>query len=214
MSGKSGAFSHYLGEEEHYILEEGASISQLARIFQKDKRNVASAVKGLKPVGERMGFPIYKLSEAAGRLAIPDEARIIESIQRLKPHQLPVKLQKEFWDAARSRQRYLEDQKDLWRTNVILEALLQTFKTFRTSCHLLVDHVERQTELSERQREIIIGLSDDLLSEVQRSLITNSVFSEYSNSVSNDDEIADLNNFIASIGPTDNYDEYDDGLGE
>ena len=68
--------------EERLILSEGASVSQMGAIFKKDNRTVAAAIKGLPSVGERMGFPIYDLGDAAGRLSTPDEARLIEILKK------------------------------------------------------------------------------------------------------------------------------------
>lgn len=196
-AGKSGAAKHQKTAEEKLILEEGVSLSQLSRIFSKDKRTISAVLKGLTPCGERMGFPIYNLADAASRLSVPDENRVIEIIKRLKPSQLPVKIQKEFWDSARSRQRYLEDQGDLWRTDDIVEALLEAFKTFRQSVLLMSDAVARETELTDKQRRIINELTDVLLVDVSKSLLEDPEFAKIGNVLTRDheeEEIEDIFN--------------------
>ncbi len=197
--GKSGAAKHQQTEEEKLIMEEGVSLSQLGRIFAKDKRTVSATLKGLTPCGERMGFPIYNLADAASRLAVPDEDRVIEIIKRLKPSQLPVKIQKEFWDSARSRQRYLEGQGDLWRTDDIIDALLEAFKTFRQSVNLMSDVVARETEITDKQRRIINELSDTLLVEVRRSLLEEPVFAEIGNVLTRDSEEEDIEDIFDQL---------------
>jgi transposase len=213
--GKTGAAAHTRSTEERLILAEGVSISQLAQIFSRDKRTVSNLIRGLRPVGERMGYPVFDLGEAAGRLAEPDDSMILDSIKKLKPTQLPVKLQKEFWDAARSRQRYLEDQADLWRTQDIVDALIEVFKQFKQGCNLMSDAVARETDLTVKQRTIINDLTDSLLDGVRRSLFEDSKFSEFTNVYAHDDA-DDLTKLFDTIGDAEeSYDdetyEYDEG---
>jgi hypothetical protein len=143
------------------------------------------------------------LAEVAGRIAVPDDNRVIEIIKRLKPVQLPVKIQKEFWDAARSRQKYLEDQNELWRTNVIVEAMLEVFKSFKQGCNLMADTVERETELTPKQRQIINELTDALLVGVQKAMFEDSKFAEYTNVFGQDHDPDDLEKLFDAVELTD-----------
>ena len=194
---------HKISEHEKSLIEDGVSLSQLGQIFRKDKRTISTALRGLRPSGERHGYPIYNIGEAAARLAVPDDNRIIETIKRLKPTQLPIKLQKEFWDAARSRQKYLEDQHELWRTSTIVEALLEVSKAFKQGCNLMSDAVERETELSPKQRQIINELTDALLVGVQKALFEDSQFAEFTNVYSQDHDADDLEKLFDDIDLTD-----------
>jgi hypothetical protein len=209
--GQTGAAKHHASEAEKMLIEDGASLSQLGRIFRKDKRTISVALRGLKPSGERMGYPIYNIGEAAARLATPDEGRVVETIKRMKPSQLPIKIQKEFWDAARSRQKYLEDQHELWRTRDLVDALLEVFKSFKQGCLLMADAVERETDLSPRQRDIVNELTDALLVGVQKSLFENPKFTEITNVYDRDhDQTDDLEKLFDAIELTDEDFEFDD----
>lgn len=158
------------------MLYEGVSIGELSEIFRYDKRKVSSLLGGLQPCGKRHGYPVYDLAEAASRLARPTDEQIIDVLQRLPVNRLPVHLQKEFWDAQRSRQAYEENAKDLWRTDQVFEALVEVFRTVKTSAVLFVDAVERETELTAKQREVIMQLVDDLLADIHSRSVGNPKF--------------------------------------
>ena len=162
-------------------LFEGVSQGVLAQIFHYDSRKVAKMLAGLEPCGERNGYPIYDLAEAASRLAIPSEKQIIEAIRRMPVNKLPVSLQKEFWDAQRSRQVFEENAKDLWRTEQVFDAIVEIYRVVKTSAMLFVDAVARETELSEKQRALIEQLTDDLLATIHDKSLESPVFAKVRN---------------------------------
>lgn len=157
-------------DESRGIIYEGCSLSQLAAIFDLDNRDIARKLHGLSPCGERMGYPIYKLSEAAVYLVPPNKRDIADAIKRMSPKDLPPALTKEFWAGQHARLKFEEDQGDLWRTADVIETLSEVFKTMRMSILLMRDQVERQDELTDRQRDIIQSLIDGVLNELADSL--------------------------------------------
>lgn len=158
-------------DETRAIIYEGCSLSQLATIFDLDNREIARKIHGLGPCGERMGYPIYKLADAAVYLVPPNKRDISDAIKRMSPRDLPPSLTKEFWAAQQARANFEEDQGDLWRTGEVVEVLGEVFKTSRMSLLLMRDQVERQSELTDQQRDIIQALIDGVLNEMSNSLV-------------------------------------------
>lgn len=157
-------------DETRAILYEGCSLSQLSTIFDSDNREVARRLRNLEPCGTRMGYPIYKLADAAALLVAP-QGDIEEVIKKMSPKDLPPSLTKEFWAGQHARLKFEEDQGDLWRTTYVIEKLSEMFKTLRMSILLMQDQVERQTTLTDQQRDIIRGLTDGVLNDLADSLI-------------------------------------------
>lgn len=163
------------------MLYEGVSISTLAELFHLDKRKVSKLIAGVEPAGERKGFPIYRIADVAPRLTVPSEQQLMETLRRMPMQKLPVQLQKEFWDAARSRQTYEENAKDLWRTEVVVTAFTDLLKTVRTSITLMQDMVARETELTEKQRQLIEGAADSLLEDLHARITNHPAFEDMKN---------------------------------
>jgi hypothetical protein len=167
---KRGIQAKTMDEETKALLYEGASLGQLSTIFDLDNREIARKLHGLQPVGERVGYPIYSLKEAAAYLVTP-KGDIEDRLKKMDPKDLPPQLQKAFWGALTERLKYEESQGDLWRTADVIETLGEAFKTLRMSVLLMQDQVERQSELTERQRDIIRGLTDGLLNNLADALV-------------------------------------------
>ena len=158
-------------EESRGIIYDGASLSQLANIFDLDNREIARKIHGVAPCGERMGYPIYRIKDVAPFLVPPSPDEVANAIKRMSPRDLPAALTKEYWLAQQARANFEEDQGDLWRTSDVMQVFGEVFKVSRMSLLLMRDQVERQTELTEKQRTIIIGLIDGVLGTMRKSLI-------------------------------------------
>ncbi len=152
------------------MLFDGASISQLATLFKKDKRDVTKQIAGLRACGKRQGNPIWHVREAAQYLVEPI-GDIEEKIKRMHHRDLPPMLLKEFWNGQNARLKFEEEQGDLWRTDKVLEHYATAFKALRTEILLMADAVDRTAELSDRQREIIREMTDGLLKNLRKTLV-------------------------------------------
>lgn len=170
------------------MLYEGCTVTQLAEIFRMDKKKCSSLLAGLEPSGERQGFPIYSLFHAASRLATPSERQLMNTLERMSPSKLPTHLQKEFWDARRSRQQYEENARDLWRTHTIVEFIVGILKTVRDSVTVMEDVVARESDLTTKQRQIIQQLVDDLLADIEQRMRDTDVFKQHLNSLGQDED--------------------------
>lgn len=162
--------AHERTENERKTLYEGASISELALLFGKDKRKVAELIHEVLPSGTRAGHPVFPVAEAARYLVDP-VVDVEAWIRKLRPNDLPPFLQKEFWSAQRQRQQYELAQGNLWETGDVQMVLGEAFKSLKASVRSWSDVIERQTGLSEDQKNIIQRLSDNMLSELQRQLV-------------------------------------------
>jgi hypothetical protein len=157
-------------EETKAILFEGASVSQLGRLFSHDNRTIAKKIQGMRPTGMRAGHPIYSVAEAARFLVVP-HGDFEDTIRKMRPEELPPALQKEFWSALQARQKFEEDRGDLWRTADVIAHYSEVFMALRTTLLLMSDTVERSVELSERQRSIIQNAVDTAMHELYKNLV-------------------------------------------
>lgn len=163
-------------DETKALLFEGASISQLGRLFGMDNRNVASKIHAVDPVGRRAGNPIYAVKDVAPylvetQLDINDIEVVIAYVRKLNHTNLPKMLTKEFWAAMTAKQRYEENAGDLWRTENVVEAYSQLVNTIRMPLVLAIDTVQGEVELSDRQRKIMTAIIDNLLGELSNAVV-------------------------------------------
>lgn len=159
-----------LTEEEKLVIYEGASVSMLGELFGMDNRDITRKLAKLKPCGQRNGWPIYKIGEAAAYLVEP-VIDIETYIKTLKPADLPTALQDAYWKGQLSKQRWEENAKHLWRTEAVMSVFTETFKTIRQNLMLFSDAVEAKTGLTEEQRATIEGMTDGVLDELRRALL-------------------------------------------
>lgn len=147
----------------------GLPITALANMFRTSRQNVRRKLAGIKPVGDRHGDPIYDIAEAAQCLVKP-QVDLAAYIKTLRPVDVPVALQKQFWDGQNGRLKYMEEAGDLWRTAKVQYLIGELFKLIRQRVQLLADTVERQTGLTDAQRKIITGISDAMLIDLSHTI--------------------------------------------
>jgi hypothetical protein len=161
-----------LGRDEKAHIFRGAAISHLAAMFEMNPKTVRAKIEtaGVKPTGTRGGYDTYKVKDVAPFL-VKFAGDIEQYLRKMHPSDLPPLLQKEFWNGLRARQQYELAQGDLWRTADVIEHFGETFKVLRMNLLLLSDAVERETALSERQREIVKSRIDGALEQIRVSLV-------------------------------------------
>ena len=159
-------------EQTTAIVYQGASLMQLAGLFNMDLADIRAKITGVvEPCGERRGHPIYKVKEVAPYLVSP-AYDIDEFIQKMTVADLPTFLRKEYWAGMRSRQLYEKEAAELWPTSKVVEVVSMLLKTIRMSMLLARESVERETELTSRQRAIITRIVDNALEEAHASTVT------------------------------------------
>ncbi len=160
-----------LDEESSAMLFQGISLSQATTIFKMDIRDIKAKIEGrVRPCGERRQNPIYQIRELAPYLTKP-AYDMDEFIQRMSIADLPMMLRKEYWAARRSKQLYELAAAELWKTSDVVDMVSTLFQTIRMSMLLTREAVERETELSPRQREIMTRLIDSALEEAHAKTI-------------------------------------------
>jgi len=167
---KPGLGAKAMDDDGRSMLYDGCSKSQLGTLFGIDKRDIDEKIRDVPPSGERMGYPVWRIKDVAPYL-VPAQGDFEAAIKKMSPKDLPALLQKEFWAAQHARLKFEEDQGDLWRTADVIERLSVIFKTLRMNLLLVNDQVERQTQLNDKQREIIQGLIDSTLNQLADSLV-------------------------------------------
>lgn len=167
-------------------MQEGVSCTFLAEAFHVSPHVVRRKLNSLKPVGERGGDPIYDLAEAAQYLVKP-RVDLAAYIKNLRPQDVPVALQKQFWDSQNGRLKYMQEAGELWRTEAVQHLVGDLYKLIRQRVQLLADTVERQTGLTDEQRRIIMAISDNMLIDLSASI--KEAFTEYEQQHSERDDV-------------------------
>lgn len=159
-------------DESRSIIYEGATLVQLGAIFKMDHRKLVRKLQdgNIKPCkltrnARGQTVELYAIAEAAQVLVSP-VVDIEQYIKSMHHSELPKMLTKEYWAGQRSRQIYEENEGVLWRTEKVVEEVGELMKLFKMNTLLLNDAVERQTELTDRQREIIRSLTNGTLKDL------------------------------------------------
>lgn len=153
------------------VLYDGANLSQLGSLFRMDHRVLVEKLTkgGCKPTGVRNGVDIYAVHEVAPYLVKP-AYDIEEYVKRMHHNDLPKHLTKEFWAGLRSRQDYMQKAGDLWATARVVEVIGGIMKLIKMSARLTADQVHRQSELTDRQRQLVRSQLDSMLEEAYRTI--------------------------------------------
>lgn len=155
----------------------GVTAAWLATAFEMPEPTVRyrlrnCPVKTNKTRGTKMQVHLYDLKTAARYLIAPAYSTR-EYMKSLKRGDLPPVLQQAVWDAMLKRQKWEENAGELWRTDAIREVLGTTFQTLKFTLQLWVETIERQSELSDEHRHIIMELVDGLQGDLYESLVRN-----------------------------------------
>jgi hypothetical protein len=127
---------------------------------------VETRLAKVKPSGERRGTPIYAVRDAAP-YCVPLPADAVDRVLRMNHMGLPALLKKEYWQGQEAQLRVREKQGSLWRTDKILEYVGMAFRDIATEINIFSDQVERESALTERQKEAIDTLTQNLLLNIK-----------------------------------------------
>lgn len=152
------------------MLYEGLNLSELGRAFKMDHRVLVEKLHNVPPSGTRSGHDTWTIAEAAPHLVKPIYD-IEEYIKRMHHHELPKMVTKEFWNGLRARQEYEQREGNLWPTARVVEVMGGIMKLIKMSARLMTDAVDRQAELSDRQRGLIKTMTDGFLEEAHRTIL-------------------------------------------
>jgi hypothetical protein len=153
------------------ILYQGASLSQLSVLFKRDRRTVTKKLHNkIKSVGSRLGQPIYSVADAAPYLCAPNY-KIEEYVEAMTVADLPTELSKEFWAGMRSRQLFEKEQGLLVPIASVRDVIGQHNKTLRERILLSKENIERQVELPDRAKVMLVETLDGLLEDLRDAII-------------------------------------------
>lgn len=156
---------------------QGVTVSFLAQVFRMDankvKRKLVNCpIKETRQRGTTQTQHLYDLATAAQYLVEP-EIDPQEFIQSLRKEDLPPSLSTAYWDAALKRQRWEENAGQLWRTDTIRGAIGSMFQSIKFQIQLWADAIERQTGLTEEQRDILNEMTDELQANIYEAIREN-----------------------------------------
>lgn len=152
----------------------GVSDRFLEQLFDIERATLVRRLDGAESHRVERGsgntqYHIYDLQEVVQRLASTDDDALIEAIGKMRPEDVPVKLQKDFWAAMSTRRKYVEEGGDLWRTERVLAVYSDLLKTVRQQITLFENNLDQQDALSPAQRRIVVAMTDGLLESMYRA---------------------------------------------
>lgn len=173
---ESGRLIPQKGQSANPVIR-GVTASWLAEVFAMDLRVVKTRlrdcpVKSSHSRGTKMLTTHYDVKTAAAYLVTPAFSTA-EYLRGVRRGDLPAALQQTVWDALLKRQKWEEAAGQLWRTEKIRDVLGVTFQSMKFTIQLWSETVERQTELSDAQRDLIIKMADSLQSDLYDALVEN-----------------------------------------
>lgn len=157
-------------KETEAMLFQGANITQIAKLFRMERRDVTPKIMDVAPCGERGGYPIYYIHEVAPHLVKP--IYDVETyLKRMHPNDLPKHLTKEFWGGMRAKQEYDKAAGNLWETDKVIAHMSEAFKLLRMAILLAGDTVEREMVFTTEQREKLRVIMDGALNDCANRLV-------------------------------------------
>lgn len=150
----------------------GCSITWLSQAFRMDRQTVKKRLARLEPVGNgHAGQPVYDFVQAAAYLVKP-KVNVAEYIKGLKPTDLPVILQDQYWASQLKRQAFEVKAGKLWATDDVLEVFGRTFLLIKDTMQLWVENLaEAGPGLTNDQRKQVTAMVDGLQTDIHRNLI-------------------------------------------
>lgn len=169
-----------LDGESRSMLYDGLNLSQLGIAFRMDHRVLVEKLRGVEPSGKRGGYATWTISEAAPYLVKP--MYDIESyIKKMNHNDLPNHLKKEFWSAQKIKQDFEEKAGHLWKTADVVDKVGELMKLVKMAAKLATDNIERNTELTDRQRDAVNTIMTAMLQDLYEKVLKNFKLPEENN---------------------------------
>lgn len=116
------------------------------------------------------GGKVYDIRVAAAYLVKP-RVSIEEYLNGLEPKDLPQQLQKEFWAAKLSEQRWRKQAGELFAAEDVIAVFGEVFKLIKNKTRLWQNSISSVEALSIAQIEVLQNLTEDLLDKIYQSLL-------------------------------------------
>lgn len=155
---------------EVHEVDRGVTIRWLCAAFTMSRNQVIAKLAGCPSIRlAQNGGKVYELRVAASYLVKP-QINIREYIEKLDPKDLPERLKREFWSSRITEQRFRREAGDLWRSEDVIALYGELFKLIKSKTQLWADSVENVEALTEPQREMLVELVDDLISNIYKTV--------------------------------------------
>ena len=161
-----------LDDDSASAMYEGLNQSQICTAFRLDPRTVRQKLHGVEPCGIRNGSKVWGIWKFAPYLVKPN-MDVEAYIKKMHHNELPKHLTKEFWAGQRARQDFLLKEGDLWPTTDVVKKVGELMKLMSMSMKLLADTVDRQAELTDKQRRIIVAIVDSTQEDLVKQVVEN-----------------------------------------
>lgn len=154
------------------IVHQGATLRELSTMFAMDIRDVRARLRMVNPRGRRNGEEYWSVAVAATHLVKfnDDNAELVDRILSMNPNSMPKILTKEYYMGKVSQLNYLERMGRVWDTPAVIETSTLMTRMVATQLKLMADQVERETGLTEPQRETIQRIVDATLEQLRSNL--------------------------------------------
>lgn len=162
--------SNQMDEDTQAMLFDGCNLTQLAKIFRMERRDLSPKLREVTPCGNRGGYPIYYIHEVAPHVVKPIYD-IEQYIMRMNHNDLPKMVSKEFWNGLKAKQDYQLRAGELWPTEEVVSVMSEAFKQIRMSLLLMPDALDRESTLTHQQQDRLRKMIDGALNDLADGLI-------------------------------------------
>lgn len=149
----------------------GVTVSWLSAVFGMAPMTVKKKLAHCPPLKRLRNARLYNLRQAAAYLLEP-KVDIEQYLKNLRPEELPVRLQKDYWEALLKRQNWELRSGKLWVTEDVLSVFGEAFTRIKTATQLWVGDLERRHGLTDAQRETLTKSTDRLLEDLYAQLVS------------------------------------------
>lgn len=165
------------------ILYDGASISQLGVLAGMDNRQVKARISGkIEPVGMRAGSPIFNVIEAAQFLLKNEKSMLLKGVDMEKfaaefikqmenADDIPPHISSAFYKARMSKLEFEQKQGSMVPLAAVRDAVEVNNKAMREQILLTKERVEREIELPQKAKTILVNTLDKLIADTKDAII-------------------------------------------
>jgi hypothetical protein len=179
-----------LKTENIHEITGGVSIPWMMGSFRMGRAKVVKLLQdgNVRPIGtHRNGGAYYDLPEAASCLVTPKQD-FKAFLKTLKPSDLPINMQENYWAAKLKEQKFRMQAGDLWATPAVMQVFGDTFKMIKSKVQLWPDTIVESVGMNDEQREIMHQLMNDLLNDLAKELMDDATINETRSQLAEIDE--------------------------
>lgn len=154
-----------------HLVARGVTVAWLSEAFGLSRTVTQSRLASCPALRlVQNGGKTYDIRVAAAYLVKP-RVSIEEYLNGLEPKDLPQQLQKEFWAAKLSEQRWRKQAGELFAAEDVIAVFGEVFKLIKNKTRLWQNSVSSVEALSNAQAEALQALTEDLLDKIYQSLL-------------------------------------------